>query len=113
MPAFPGQIVLPRKPLAKSHCTARRVFPKQSATVLQVVTITQSQLRNNLSYVLRTVQESQAMTVTRNGTPVAELRPVAARRFVTRTVLEESARNAPRIDARRFQADIDSAVPSS
>ena len=50
------------------------------------------------------------MTVTRNGTPVAELRPVAAKQFVSRTVLEEAARNAPRIDARRFRADIDAVV---
>lgn len=46
------------------------------------------------------------MTITRNGTPVAELRPIAARRYVSRAALEEAARTAPRIDARRFRADI-------
>ncbi len=50
------------------------------------------------------------MTITRNGTPVAELRPVAARRYVSRAVLREAARTAPRIDARRFRADIDAAI---
>ncbi len=75
-----------------------------------MTTITQRQLRNDSAKVLRAVQEGQTMTVTRNGTPVAELRPVAARQFVSRTVLEEAARNAPRIDARRFRADIDAVV---
>lgn len=50
------------------------------------------------------------MIVTRNGTPVAELRPVAARRYVSRSVLREAARTAPRIDASRFRADIDAVV---
>ncbi len=50
------------------------------------------------------------MTITRNGTPVAELRPVAARRFVSRATLEEASRTAPRIDARRFRNDIDAII---
>ena len=50
------------------------------------------------------------MTITRNGTPVAELRPLAARRYVSRAALEEAVRTAPRIDARRFRADIDAIV---
>ncbi len=50
------------------------------------------------------------MTVTRNGTPVAELRPVAARRYASRGVLKEAARTAPRIDASRFRTDIDAVV---
>ena len=50
------------------------------------------------------------MTITRNGTPVAELRPIAARRYVSRAVLREAVRTAPRIDAGRFRADIDAIV---
>lgn len=50
------------------------------------------------------------MTITRNGTPVAELRPLAARRFVSRVVLKEAARTAPRIDAHRFRNDIDAVI---
>ena len=50
------------------------------------------------------------MTITRNGTPVAELRPVAARRYVSRALIREAARTAPRIDARRFRADIDAVI---
>ncbi|MXX74283.1 MAG: type II toxin-antitoxin system prevent-host-death family antitoxin [Holophagales bacterium] len=72
--------------------------------------ITQRQLRNDSAKVLRAVQEGQSMTITRNGTPVAELRPLAARRFVSRVVLEEAAKTAPRIDARRFRNDVDAIV---
>lgn len=50
------------------------------------------------------------MTITRNGTPVAELRPLAARRYVSRGLLKQGARTAPRIDASRFRADIDKFV---
>ncbi len=45
-------------------------------------TITQRQLRNESAAVLRDVQAGQSLIITRNGTPVAELRPVAQRRFV-------------------------------
>ena len=71
-------------------------------------TITQRQLRNESAAVLRQVQAGQRLTVTRNGTPVAELAPVSARRFAPRDVVAEAARSAPRIDAHRFRADTDS-----
>ena len=80
------------------------------ATLRRVRTITQRQLRNDSAKVLRAVQEGQTMTITRNGTPVAELRPVAARRYVSRALIREAARTAPRIDARRFRADIDAVI---
>lgn len=73
-------------------------------------TITQRELRNDSAAVLRDVQAGQCMTVTRNGTPVAELKPVAVRRFVPRAVIAQAARTAPRIDAARLRADLDAAV---
>ncbi len=73
-------------------------------------TITQRQLRNESAAILREVQAGQHLTVTRNGTPVAELRPVSARRFVPRAVIKAAARTAPRIDAERFRADLDALV---
>ena len=73
-------------------------------------TITQRQLRNESAAVLRDVQAGQSMIVTRNGTPVAELRPVSLRRFVPRAVIVAAARRAPRIDAARFRADLDALV---
>lgn len=50
------------------------------------------------------------MIVTRNGTPVAELRPVSSRRFLPRSAIAEAAATAPRIDAGRFRADLDAFV---
>ena len=70
-------------------------------------TITQRQLRNDSAAVLREVQTGQRVVVTRNGTPVAQLTPVARRRFVARETIAEYAAGAPRIDAATFRADLD------
>jgi len=75
-----------------------------------VRTITQRQLRNESAAILRDVQAGQSMIVTRNGTPVAELKPVSPRRFVPRSVIAQAAATAPRIDAGRFRADLDAFV---
>ncbi len=76
-------------------------------------TITQRELRNNSAAVLREVQAGQTLIVTRNGTPVAELRPIRPRRFVPRAAIAEAAAHAARIDARRFRADVDTVVDQS
>ncbi len=73
-------------------------------------TITQRQLRNESASILRDIQTGQSMIVTRNGTPVAELRPVSPRRFVSRNVIAQAAATAPRVDAVRFRADLDAIV---
>ena len=73
-------------------------------------TITQRQLRNESAAILRDVQSGQRMIVTRNGTPVAELRPVSSRRFLPRSAIAEAAATAPRIDAGRFDAFVDQGV---
>ena len=75
--------------------------------------ITQRELRNDSGAVLRDVQAGQTIIVTRNGVPVAELRPIAPRRFVPRAVIADAAGRAPRIDARRFRADLDTVVDPS
>ncbi|MDE2677626.1 MAG: type II toxin-antitoxin system prevent-host-death family antitoxin [Gemmatimonadota bacterium] len=72
--------------------------------------VTERQLRNSVAATLRRVEAGEHLTVTRNGTPVAELRPVGARRFVERAVIEAAATTAPRIDAERFRADLDALV---
>ena len=76
-------------------------------------TITQRELRNDSGGVLREVQAGNTLVVTRNGTPVAELHPIAARRFVPRAVIAAAARGAPRIDAARFRRDLDRMVDPS
>ena len=75
--------------------------------------ITQRELRNDSAAVLRDVQGGQTITVTRNGLPVAELRPVPRRRFVQRTVIAEAARWAPRVDLARFRANLDAVADPS
>lgn len=76
--------------------------------------ITQREMRNDSGAVLRDVQAGETVTVTRNGTPVAELRPLpSGRRFVPRAVIAASARTAPPIDAERFRADLDAVMDLS
>lgn len=75
--------------------------------------ITQRELRNDSGAILREVQAGQAIIVTRNGEPVAELRPVPRRRFVLRAAIVAAARNAPPIDGTRLRADLDAVVDQS
>jgi len=73
-------------------------------------TINQRELRNASAQVLRDVQAGQTVIITRNGEPVAELRPIQRRRFVRRAAIAEAGAHAARIDAARFRADIDATV---
>jgi prevent-host-death family protein len=75
--------------------------------------ITQRELRNDSSAVLREVQAGQTMIITRNGVPVAELRPVPPRRFVPRAAIADAAKRAPRVDAGRLRADLDAVADQS
>jgi prevent-host-death family protein len=72
--------------------------------------ITQRELRNDSAAVLREVEAGRTVIVTRNGTPVAELRPLRPRRFVPRAAIADAAANAPRVDAGRFRADVDAVI---
>ncbi len=72
--------------------------------------ITQRELRNQSAAVLREVEAGRTVIVSRNGTPVAELRPIRPRRFVPRSTLAEAVGRAPRIDAGRFRADLDAVI---
>ena len=76
-------------------------------------TINQRELRNDSAAVLREVQAGRTITITRNGIPVAELRPIPPRKFVPRATIFEAARRAPRIDADRFRADLDAVAEPS
>jgi prevent-host-death family protein len=76
-------------------------------------TITQRELRNDSGAILREVQAGQVIIISRNGVPVAELRPLPPRRFVTRAVIADAARRAPRVDADRLRADLDAVVDQS
>ncbi|WP_129777081.1 type II toxin-antitoxin system Phd/YefM family antitoxin [Peristeroidobacter soli] len=69
--------------------------------------ITQRELRNDSAAVLREVEAGRTVIVTRNGTPVAELRPLRPHQFVPRGMIADAAARAPRVDAGRFRADVD------
>jgi len=76
-------------------------------------TISQRELRNDSGAILRDVQAGQTIIITRNGVPVAELRPIAPRQFVPRAMIANAAARAPRIDPRRFRADLDAVTDQS
>ena len=77
---------------------------------MKVRTITQRELRNDSAAVLREVEAGQTIIVSRNGTPVGELRPVNRRRFVSRAAIAEASANAARINGKQFRADLDADV---
>ncbi|BBZ40969.1 type II toxin-antitoxin system Phd/YefM family antitoxin [Mycobacterium conspicuum] len=72
-------------------------------------TIPQRELRNENAKVIEAVAEGETFVVTRNGEPVAELRPIRAgrRTFVSRDDVAALATAAVRIDHRQFRADLD------
>ncbi len=75
-------------------------------------TIAQRDLRNENAKVIDAVTAGETFVVTRNGEPVAELRPIRAgrRTFITRDEVATLARAAVRIDHRQFRADLDRSI---
>ena len=71
--------------------------------------ITVRELRNHGGDVLDRVARGEALTVTRDGEAVAELRPLP-RRPVPAAVLLEHWRRLPAVDPVRLRADIDEAL---
>jgi len=69
--------------------------------------VTQRELRNDSGRIMRGLDEGQSFVVTRNGTPVGELRPLRRHRFVSAHAVVEMFRGAPRVDATTFRRDID------
>jgi prevent-host-death family protein len=78
-------------------------------------TIAQRELRNDNAKVIDAVAAGETFVVTRNGEPVAELRPLRAgrRMFVTRDEVAAMATAGVRIDRHQFRADLDHAVDQS
>jgi prevent-host-death family protein len=75
--------------------------------------ISQRELRNNSGEVMRRLDAGESFIVTRNGTPVGELRPLRRQRFVKAETAAAIFRGSPRIDYERFRVDLDAVVDPS
>jgi len=75
-------------------------------------TIAQRELRNENAKVIAAVTAGETFVVTRNGEPVAELRPLRAgrRTFISRDEVAALARANVRIDRDQFRADLDDVI---
>jgi prevent-host-death family protein len=71
--------------------------------------ITVRELRNHGADVLERVARGEALTVTRDGQAIAELRPLQ-RRPLPAAVLVHRWRGLPNVDPTRLRADIDSVL---
>ena len=71
--------------------------------------IAQRELRNQNAEIIDAVVAGESFIVTRHGTPVAELRPLAIGRrvFVPRQVIQELFAHSPAVDGQAFRRDID------
>lgn len=71
-------------------------------------TISQRELRNDNARIMADVAAGETFLITRNGTPIAELRPltIPRRTFVPRIELAALGSQGPHIDAARFRRDM-------
>lgn len=74
--------------------------------------ITVRELRNNGGRVLERVEQGETLTITRDGRPVAELRPLPVRPVPAETLLRRW-QGLPALDATKLRADIDAMLDSS
>ena len=74
--------------------------------------IPQRELRNENAKVMDAVAGGETFIVTRNGEPVAEIRPIQSVRktFIRRQDLSRNAGVRVRIDPDQFRRDLDNAV---
>ncbi len=77
--------------------------------------IAQRELRNDNAKVIDAVAAGETFVVTRNGVPVAELRPIAPprRKFVARADLVALGAAGPHVDLGEFRTDLDRIVDQS
>jgi len=78
-------------------------------------TIAQRELRNENAKVMDAVAGGETFVVTRNGEPVAELRPLRAgrRTFISRAEVAALAAANVRIDRDQFRSDLDGVIDQS
>lgn len=75
-------------------------------------TIAQRELRNDNARIIEAVASGESFVVTRNGVPVAEVRPIGGgrRRFVPKAELAALASTGPHLELRQFRAGLDRTV---
>lgn len=73
--------------------------------------IAQRELRNENARIIAAVAAGASFVVTRNGEPIAELRPLARGRrwFVRRAEIAAVAAAGPHLDTAGFRRDLDAA----
>jgi antitoxin (DNA-binding transcriptional repressor) of toxin-antitoxin stability system len=69
--------------------------------------ITSRELRRPGAAILRRVDAGETFVITERGAPIAELRPISRRRFVTRDQIRTVFEAAPPIDHGALRRDID------
>jgi prevent-host-death family protein len=69
--------------------------------------ITQREFRNHSAAVMDSVEAGETYHITRNGTEVAELRPLGRRRRLTAEELVARHRRLPRVDPERLRQEAD------
>ena len=69
--------------------------------------ISQRELRNDSGRIMRALDEGRSFIVSRNGTPVGELRPLRRHRFVGASAVVAMFKDAPRVDAAALRQDLD------
>ncbi|MDQ3897051.1 MAG: type II toxin-antitoxin system prevent-host-death family antitoxin [Actinomycetota bacterium] len=69
-------------------------------------------LRNHGAAVIARVQSGESVTITRDGEPVAELRPLPRRPLGARALIERFRHLVP-VDADRLRKDVDAVVDQS
>lgn len=74
--------------------------------------VTIRELRNHGGRVLERVARGEILTVTRDGRPLAELRPLQRRGLGTEALLRRWHRLPP-VDAARLRADLDAVMDAS
>ena len=72
--------------------------------------ITQRELRNESGEIMRALDRGEAFVVTRNGVPVGELMPLRQRQFVAAEAAIAVFTGAPRVELKRFRADVDAVL---
>ena len=75
-------------------------------------TVTIRELRNHGGDVVDRVEAGHAVTVTRDGRPVAELRPIRSQ-GVAAAILLERWRHLPTVDPGRRRRDVDALIDQS